>query len=131
VARRLTLIEDDLIFGQRVRSAARRLGVSLDVVSRSDAPTRRWQSGDVVVLQATLRPGQQVALVEALLQREPSPQVIAVTGHMETELRRRLKVLGATLAAHSAMDRVLARALGISADAAGADHARDDPSVQQ
>jgi hypothetical protein len=44
--------------------------------------------------------------------------MIAVTGHLETELRQRLKARGVILAAHSGMDRVLARALGVN-DARG------------
>ena len=68
----------------------------------------------MVVLQATLRPEQQLELVDHLAHLEPAPVVVAVTGHLETELRRRLKERGATLAAHSAMDRVLARALQLS-----------------
>jgi hypothetical protein len=73
-----------------------------------------------------LRPERQLRLVDELLHREPQPIVVAVTGHLETELRRRLKRMGARLAAHSAMDRALARALEVSADdAGGADDARD------
>jgi hypothetical protein len=40
--------------------------------------------------------------------------VIAVSGHLETEKRSRAKALGAILAAHSSMERVLARALETS-----------------
>jgi DNA-binding NarL/FixJ family response regulator len=114
VPRRLFVVEDDLMFAQRARAAAGRLGVNAEGVSRAGATSRAWEDGDVVVVQATLRPGQQVALVQELLERQPAPTVVAVTGHLETDLRRRLKALGATLAAHSAMDRVLARALGVS-----------------
>jgi DNA-binding response OmpR family regulator len=125
VASRLTLIEDDLMFGQRVRAAARRLGVGLDVVTAAKARLSPWQAGDVIVLQATLRPEQQVQLVQELLRKRPAPKVIAVTGHLETPLRRRLKALGAGLAAHSSIDRALARALGITAGARDADDARE------
>jgi hypothetical protein len=111
---RLFLIEDDLMFAQRARAAAQRLGVGLESVAPQAALSREWRPGDVVVLQATLRPEEQEALVEQLTRATPAPIVVAVTGHLETGLRRRLRGQGARLAAHSAMDRELARALGIS-----------------
>ncbi|TMG14885.1 MAG: response regulator [Chloroflexi bacterium] len=120
MARRLFVVQDDLIFAQRVRGAAGRLGVPVEAIGAATARSRAWKEDDVVVLQATLRPEQQLALVDELVHRQPSPLVIAVTGHLETALRHRLKALGATLAAHSSMDRVLARALGISARGADA-----------
>ena len=124
MARRLFVVEDDLLFAQRVRSAAARLGVPVESIGPADALVYAWDPDQVVVLQATLRPEEQVALVDRLIHRQPAPVVVAVTGHLETALRQRLKTLGATLAAHSGMDRVLARALGINAR--GAD-ARTDP----
>jgi DNA-binding NarL/FixJ family response regulator len=105
------------MFVQRARAAAGRLGVPAEGITRADALTHHWDAGDVVLVQATLRPDQQVELVQQLLKRNPPPSVVAVTGHLETELRRRLKAVGATLAAHSAMDRAVARALGVSDDA--------------
>ena len=114
VARTLFVVEDDLLFAQRARAAAARLGIEAQGVSPADVRTRAWQSDQVVVLQATLRPEQQLELVDHLTQLESGPVVVAVTGHLETDLRQRLKARGATLAAHSAMDRVLARALRIS-----------------
>ena len=105
------------MFAQRARALARRLNVDAAGISRPDALTLHWETGDVVLVQATLRPEQQVELVRQLRQRQPPPTVVAVTGHLETDLRRRLRALGATLAAHSAMDRAVARALGISDDA--------------
>ena len=113
------MVEDDLFFSQRVRAAAARLGVPVEGFSPAAARSRAWQPAEVVVLQATLRPDQQLDLVGALVGREPAPVVVAVTGHLETALRRRLKAAGAMHAAHSAMDRVLARALALSD--AGAD----------
>jgi ActR/RegA family two-component response regulator len=120
VSKRLFLVEDDLFFSQRLRAAAGRLGVPVEGLSPAAARSRAWQPADVIVLQATLRPDQQLDLVEALTGRQPRPVVIAVTGHLETALRQRLKASGAVLAAHSAMDRVLARALGLSAGGADA-----------
>ena len=114
MARRLILVEDDLLFAQRLRAAAARLGVPVEAVRASDARVRRWDPDEVVVLQATLRPEQQLELVDHLTHLESAPMVVAVTGHLETELRQRLKARGVVLAAHSGMDRVLARALGIN-----------------
>ena len=114
MSKRLYLVEDDLFFSGRVRAAAGRLGVPVEGLSPAAAQARTWGPGDVVVLQATLRPERQVDLVSELIRHEPAPVVVAVTGHLETALRQRLKTAGAVLAAHSAMDRVLARALGLS-----------------
>jgi len=122
VSKRLYLVEDDLFFSQRVRAAAGRLGVPVEGLSPAAAQSRVWAPADVVVLQATLRPEQQVALVSELIRHEPAPVVVAVTGHLETALRQRLKTAGAVLAAHSAMDRVLARALRLSDDDAPPHH---------
>ena len=126
MARRLFVVEDDLLFAQRVRSAATRLGVPVESIGAADALDYAWDPDQVGVLQATLRPEEQVALVDRLIHRQPAPVVVAVTGHLETALRQRLKILGATLAAHSGMDRVLARALGINAR--GADAPTDPPA---
>ena len=114
MARTLFVVEDDLMFAQRARAAAGRLGIVAQGVSPADARTRTWQANEVVVLQATLRPEQQLELVDHLTHVESPPVVVAVTGHLETDLRQRLKGRGAVLAAHSAMDRVLARALRIN-----------------
>jgi DNA-binding NarL/FixJ family response regulator len=114
VSKQLYVVEDDLFFSQRVRAAAGRLGVPVEGLSPAAALSRAWTPADVVVLQATLRPERQVDLVSELMRREPAPLVVAVTGHLETALRQRLKAAGAQLAAHSAMDRVLARALRLS-----------------
>lgn len=114
MSKRLYLVEDDLFFGQRLRASAARLGVPVEGLSPAAARSRAWAPADVVVLQATLRPDQQVDLVSELMGREPAPVVVAVTGHLETALRQRLKARGALLAAHSGVDRVLARALAVS-----------------
>jgi len=119
VARTLFLVEDELLFAQRLRAAAGRLRVPVQGLSRTQARNRSWTRDEVVVLQATLRPEQQLELIDHLKGLDAAPVVIAVTGHLETELRQRLKARGAILATHSGMDRVLARALGVS-------DARDD-----
>lgn len=102
------------MFAQRLRTAARRLGVSIEPLSPAQARARAWEGDQVVVLQATLRPERQLELIDHLTGLKPAPVVIAVTGHLETVLRQRLKARGVILAAHSGMDRVLARALGVS-----------------
>ena len=114
MARMLFLVEDELLFAQRLRAAAERLAVPVEALTPTQARTRTWTRDQVVVLQATLRPEKQLELIDHLRGLEAAPVVIAVTGHLETELRQRLKARGVILAAHSGMDRVLARALGVS-----------------
>ena len=114
MSNRLYVVEDDLFFTERVRTAARRLGVPVEGLSPAVARSMAWSPADVVVVQATLRPDRQLELVDQLARRRPAPVIVAVTGHLETALRQRLKAAGAVLAAHSAMDRVLARALALS-----------------
>ena len=125
MAGRLFLVEDDLMFGQRARAAAARLGVAVESLTGQEAEARTWHDDDVLLLQATLRPERQEALIDRVLGLRPPPLVVAVTGHLETALRQRLRARGARLAAHSAMDRALARALGLRADDAPGDHASD------
>jgi CheY-like chemotaxis protein len=125
VAATLFLVEDELLFAQRLRAAAGRLAVPVEALTPTQARNRPWTRDEVVVLQATLRPEQQLELIDHLRGLEAAPVVIAVTGHLETELRQRLKARGVILAAHSGMDRVLARALRIS-DARG-DATRNHP----
>jgi CheY-like chemotaxis protein len=127
VARNLFLVEDELMFAQRLRAAAGRLRVPVQALGPTDARNRVWNHDDVVVVQATVRPEQQLELIDHLRGLQPAPVVIAVTGHLETDLRQRLKARGAILAAHSAMDRVLARALGISDARGDADLAQPHP----
>ena len=105
------MVEDDLFFAQRVRAAAARLAVPIEGISLQQAQQRTWAEDNVVVLQATLNSARQLALVEQLAGRSPAPLVIAVTGHLETALRRRAKAAGALLASHSSMDRIIGRAL--------------------
>jgi len=124
VARKLFLIEDELLFAQRLRAAAGRLEIPVQALSPTQARIRAWSSDEVVVLQATLRPEQQLELIDHMRGLQPAPIVIAVTGHLETDLRQRLKARGAILAAHSGMDRVLARALGVNVPDDAAPHPR-------
>ena len=124
MARKLFLIEDELLFAQRLRAAAGRLEIPVQALSPTQARIRAWSSDEVVVLQATLRPEQQLELIDHMRGLQPAPIVIAVTGHLETDLRQRLKARGAILAAHSGMDRVLARALGVNVPDDAAPHPR-------
>ena len=112
---RLYVIQDDLFFAERVKMTARRLGIEASPLSASEAQTRHWETNSVVALQVTLNPERQLELVKRLTSATPPPHVVAVTGHLETGLRTRAKALGATLAAHSSMERALARALKINA----------------
>ena len=127
MARTLFLIEDELLFAQRLRAAAGRLAITVEGLTPTQARDRTWTRDEVVVLQATLRPEQQLQLIDHLRGLYAAPVVIAVTGHLETELRQRLKAHGAILATHSGMDRVLARALGVS-DARDAEKRHHPPS---
>lgn len=114
------MVEDDLFFAQRVRLVAARIGVPLEALSIQAARGRSWEPGSVVVVQATLNRDRQLSLIDELTHRDPAPTVVAVTGHLEQELRARVKALGAVLAAHSSMERSIARALGISGRDGGA-----------
>ncbi len=121
---RLYVVQDDLFFAERVRAMARRLGLPLTTVTPPEASERRWDPGSVVVVQVTLNPDRQLALIEQLCQADPTPRVVAVSGHLETELRARAQALGAVLAAHSGMERVLTRAMQAAGgrDAADPNH---------
>ena len=114
---RLYVIQDDLFFAERARAVAGRLGIEPKFLTASEAATRAWEPGSVVVVQVTLHPDRQLALVERLTKAVPAPRVVAVTGHLETGLRSRAKALGATLAAHSSMERTLARACQVEPSA--------------
>ena len=98
---------------------ARRLGLEASPLSPSEAQARHWETNSVVALQVTLNPERQLELVKRLTRLTNPPRVVAVSGHLETELRARARALGAILAAHSSMERVLSRALEIN-------HAGDD-----
>ncbi len=116
VPARLLVVNDDLFFATRVRAAATRLGLSTEQVGPAEVETRVGTADDVVVLQITLHPDRQLALLHRLRSRKPPPVVVAVAGHLETELRRKAKALGAALASHSGLDRALARAAGLSGE---------------
>lgn len=107
---------------------ARRLGVEAEPLSPAQAETQPWAPDAVVVLQVTLNPERQLELIETLNRANPAPRVVAVTGHLETDKRSRARALGAILAAHSSMERVLARALKINA---GDDDAATPPHSNQ
>jgi DNA-binding response OmpR family regulator len=117
VPSRLLVVSDDLLFAARAQAAGTRLGLRVEQITPGDIEARAG-SDDVVVLQVTLNSERQLALLQRLRSRKAAPMVVAVAGHLETELRRKAKALGASLASHSGLDRALARAAGIS-DAGG------------
>ena len=116
--RRLAVIQDDLFFAARVEQHARRLGVITERIRPDQVDGLAPDHDRVVVLQLTLHPDKQLGLLERLLARLPEQRVVAVTGHLETALRRRARALGVSLASHSAMDRTLARACEVVGPAA-------------
>ena len=71
MSNRLYVVEDDLLFTERVRTAARRLGVPVEGLSPAVARSMAWSPADVVVVQATLRPDRQLELVDQLARRRP------------------------------------------------------------
>ncbi len=111
--RQLKVVQDDLFFAARVQALAQRLGLSVELIRPGEIDRLLPDDDVVIVLQLTLNPDRQLALLERLRTGFPSQPIVAVTGHLETDLRRRARKLGAILASHSAMDRVLARASGI------------------
>ena len=110
--RYLKVIQDDLFFAARVETHARRLGLRVEPVNPQAIDHLVPDADAVLVLQLTLHPEGQLDLLQRLRSKFPTQPVVAVTGHLETELRKRAKALGAVLASHSAMDRVLARVCG-------------------
>ena len=110
---RLVVVQDDLFFAARVASHAARLGLAVEPVSPNAIETLALEADRVVVMQITLHSERQLALLKRLRSRQPAPLVVAVSGHLETDLRRRAKRLGAVLASNSGLDRVLARICGI------------------
>ena len=124
----LLVMADDLMFAARVRAHAVRLGVPTRLAMTAQELT--VGPGEVVVLQVTLHPERQLSLVEDLLSRRPPPVVIAVSGHLETDLRRRAKRLGAVLASNSDLPSVLARTLGLSQRRDQNVHRRDQSGLR-
>lgn len=116
VPRTLLVLQDDLFFATRVQAAARRLGLPNELVSPGDVEAWIQRKAAVVVIQLTLNPERQLALLERLRAAHPAPIVLAVSGHLEQDLRRRAKALGARLATNSGLDRALARAAALTDD---------------
>jgi DNA-binding NarL/FixJ family response regulator len=108
------LIQDDLFFTARVDVVARRLGLTVEPISPQAAEAVAFPPDSVVILQVTLNSARQLRLLEQLRAKEPPPTVVAVAGHLETDLRRRARALGALVASHSGMERTIARATGIA-----------------
>ncbi len=108
------VVQDDLFFAARVEAVARRLGLSVVPIAVQSVDGTSFEPGSVVVVQVTLHPDRQLELVARLRQKDPPPTVVAVAGHLETDLRRRARALGAMVASHSGMERTIARAISQS-----------------
>ncbi|HYM51215.1 MAG TPA: hypothetical protein VET65_11690 [Candidatus Limnocylindrales bacterium] len=108
--RTLLVVQDDLFFAARVQAAARRLRIPVAMVSPRELEARPAAKDLVIVMQLTIDPERQLALLQRLRARDPAPTVVAVSGHLEVDLRRRAKALGARLATNSALDRALQKA---------------------
>jgi DNA-binding NarL/FixJ family response regulator len=113
------VVQDDLFFAARVEAVARRLGVPVVPIALQSVDGICFEPGSVVVVQVTLHPERQLQLIERLRQKDPRPTVVAVAGHLETDLRRRARALGAMVASHSGMERTIARALSSSSEPSG------------
>jgi CheY-like chemotaxis protein len=109
VPQRVLVVQDDLFFAARVGQHATRLGIPVELVQPSQIERLATGADTVVILQVTLHSERQLALIERLKKLEPAPVVIAVSGHLETALRKRARSLGAILASNSALDRALIR----------------------
>lgn len=112
--RTLLVVQDDLFFSSMVEGHARRLGIPVQPVSRSAVASRAGESEAVVVMQLTLNPERQLNLLAEIRAQHPHATVVAVTGHLETTLRRRARALGARLASNSGLGRALERAVSES-----------------
>jgi len=110
VARRVKILQDDLLFTARVQAHTRRLGLPTEVINPSELPRLAADPDSVLVMQLTLRPELQLATLEGLRSRLPSQPILAVCGHLESGLRRQAKALGVQVASHSGLERALARA---------------------
>ncbi len=107
----LFVLQDDLFFSARVEAVARRLGLTVRPIALQEV--MQFEPGSVVVLQLTLNPARQLQLVERLRAKDPPPTVVAVAGHLETDLRRHARAIGAVVGSHPAMERTIARASGL------------------
>jgi FixJ family two-component response regulator len=108
------VIQDDLFFAARVDAVGRRLGLAVEPISPQFAEAGSFKPDSVVIMQVTLNSSRQLHLLEQLRKKDPPPAVVAVAGHLETDLRRRARALGALVASHSGMERTIARAAGIA-----------------
>jgi hypothetical protein len=105
--RTLLILQDDLFFSSMVQAHARRLGIPMEMVTPATIEARAAGRDAVVIMQLTLHPEQR--------QASPTLPVVAVSGHLETALRRRARDLGARLASNSGLDRALLRAFDLPA----------------
>jgi DNA-binding NarL/FixJ family response regulator len=113
--RTLLILQDDLFFSSMVQAHARRLGIPMEMVTPATIEARAAGRDAVVIMQLTLHPERQLTLLRELRQASPTLPVVAVSGHLETALRRRARDLGARLASNSGLDRALLRAFDLPA----------------
>ncbi|MBY0506369.1 MAG: response regulator [Bryobacteraceae bacterium] len=93
-------VMDDLIFGVKLREAARRAGQMIDFAARPEAVlAKAAMAGTRVILDLNLRQVDTVDLVRRL--KAAGVPVIAYVAHVQVDLRRAAEEAGA--------DQVLAR----------------------
>lgn len=89
-------VMDDLIFGVKIQEAARRAGVPIEFVSKTDtALARATRPGTRVILDLNLRGMDTVDLIRRL--KETHVHVIAYVAHVQVDLRRAAENAGADL----------------------------------
>jgi DNA-binding response OmpR family regulator len=113
--RTLLVLQDDLFFSSMVQAHAQRLGIPVEMVTPATIAERATARDTVVIMQLTLNHDRQLSLLRELRQASPALPVIAVSGHLETALRRRARDLGARLASNSSLERALVRAFDLRA----------------
>lgn len=92
-------VMDDLIFGVKIREAARRAGVALHFAGDAESALAKANPGTSVILDLNLRGVDTVELIRQL--KAAGIPVIAYVAHVQVELRRAAELAGA--------DQVLAR----------------------
>lgn len=92
-------IMDDLIFGVKIREAAKRAGRTVEFVAQPDLALEKAAGADRVIVDLNLRGVDTVGLVRSL--KAMGVPVVAYVAHVQIDLRRAAEDAGA--------DQVLAR----------------------
>jgi CheY-like chemotaxis protein len=92
-------IMDDLIFGVKIREAAKRAGQRVEFVAQTDLALEKARGAERVILDLNLRGVDTVGLIRAL--KAMGVSVVAYVAHVQIDLRRAAEDAGA--------DQVLAR----------------------